>query len=447
MSIVEVKIPSPGESITEVEIASWAKADGDFVEKDEVLCEVETDKATLPIYAEVSGTLKIVLDEGTEAKVGDVVCSIDTSGSGSATASKEDAPQEKSSKDESSKDESSKDESSKEDAPQEKVKSSKEETSQEDAPAGDPVDVKIPSPGESITEVSIASWAKEEGDFVEKDEVLCEVETDKATLPIYAEISGTLKIVLEEGAEAKVGDVVCSITPGSSSSGASKEAASQADTSKSSAPAADASSHAAGVPSVAAAKMMAEKGIKAEEVEGTGKGGRITKGDVLAHKPKKADSAPAKKSATPSAPESAPTPATGGTREARHEKMSRIRKKIAERLVSVKNETAMLTTFNEVDMSAVMGIRSKYKDQFLKKYDIKLGFMSFFTKACAEALQEFPAVNAMIDGEEIVYHEYVDMGIAVSAPKGFGGAGGAQCRIFVFGTNRRGNPPAGQKGA
>ncbi len=288
------------------------------------------------------------------------------------------------------------------------------------------VEVKIPSPGESITEVQIATWMKEDGDFVEKDEALCEVETDKATLPIYAEASGVLKILIPEGEEAKVGDVACSIdtsaAPAAKAEGAA-ESAPAAEAAPAAAAASDATSHAAGVPSPAAAKIMAEKGIAAGEVSGTGKGGRVTKGDVLEHTPKPA-AAPAPAKAAKEAPaKAAPAPAPavpsgGASREVRQEKMSRIRKKIAERLVSVKNETAMLTTFNEVDMGAVMELRSQYKDKFLKKHNVKLGFMSFFTKACAQALMEFPAVNGMIEEDQIVYHDYVDMGIAVSAPRG-----------------------------
>ena len=182
-------------------------------------------------------------------------------------------------------------------------------------------------------------------------------------------------------------------------------------------------SQAAGVPSVAAAKIIAEKGLKPEEIQGTGKGGRITKADALeAQKPTAAPQpavpAAPKPAAPPAQAEAPQAPVPAGMRNVRREKMSRIRKKIAERLVAVKNETAMLTTFNEVDMHAVMELRAKYKDSFLKKHDVKLGFMSFFTKACTEALQDFPAVNGMIEGEEMVLHDYVDMGIAVSAPRG-----------------------------
>ncbi|MBF0289063.1 MAG: 2-oxoglutarate dehydrogenase complex dihydrolipoyllysine-residue succinyltransferase [SAR324 cluster bacterium] len=284
------------------------------------------------------------------------------------------------------------------------------------------VEVKIPSPGESITEVEIAGWMKQDGDYVEVDDVLCEIETDKATLPLHAEVSGVLQIVLPEGTEASVGDVVCSIDTSTSP----KETASSAkpvdtlptETTPTAASEKESakvdSTYATGVPSVAAAKIMAEKQIPAKAIEGTGKGGRITKADVLEQ---------AQKAPTPTMPPSEkPAPVAdstpAGERGMHREKMSKLRKKLSERLVAVKNETAMLTTFNEVNMHALMELRKKYKERFLDKYGIKLGFMSFFTKACAEALRDFPAVNGMIDGEEIVYHDYVDVGIAVSAPKG-----------------------------
>lgn len=286
------------------------------------------------------------------------------------------------------------------------------------------IEIKIPSPGESITEVIIETWLKADGDYVEIDEVLCEIETDKATLPFPAEVAGVLKIVIPEGEEAKVGDLLCTITPGAPVAAASTTSDSPPETpappAESSSTAATSSSYATGTPSVAAAKIIAEKNLNAEEIEGTGKEGRITKSDAMAHAQKPQASVPAKPASSPPVAE-APTPATPvtvGKRNTRREKMSRLRKKIAERLVAVKNETAMLTTFNEVDMSGIMELRNKYKDPFVKKHEVKLGFMSFFTKACTEALRDFPAVNGMIDGEEIVYRDYVDMGIAVSAPRG-----------------------------
>jgi 2-oxoglutarate dehydrogenase E2 component (dihydrolipoamide succinyltransferase) len=278
------------------------------------------------------------------------------------------------------------------------------------------IELKVPSPGESITEVQIARWIKKSGDFVEKDEELCEIDSDKATLTVNAEEAGELKVLVEEGNTVKVGDVVCSIDTSVQGS-AKKEtpaAETKAEAPKQEAPQAataaapvksestDKKSYAEGTPSVAAKKIMEENKVPANAVKGTGKDGRITKGDVLNLLSK--GFYPADSSAI--------------TREIDRQKLSALRKKLSQRLVAVKNETAMLTTFNEVDMSAIMNIRAKHKDAFKEKFGVNVGFMSFFTKAVTEALALFPAVNAMIDGEEVVYHRYCDVGIAVSAPKG-----------------------------
>ena len=283
------------------------------------------------------------------------------------------------------------------------------------------VEIKIPSPGESITEVTIETWHKEDGDFVQVDEILCEIETDKATLPMPAEVAGTVQIILQEGADAKVGDVLCKIdtagVPSADSSGPTTES-SNAVPEKVESPSVG---YAAGHPSPAAHKLMNEAGISADQVQGSGPGNRITKQDVELAKnqqppPLKTESTAVVSSAkSKSDGEAVPK---SSSREQRREKMSRLRTKLSERLVAVKNETAMLTTFNEVDMSAIFAMRKDYKDKFEKKYGQRLGFMGFFTKAVSEAVQDFPAVNAMIDGNEIVYSDFVDIGIAVSAPKG-----------------------------
>ena len=270
--------------------------------------------------------------------------------------------------------------------------------------------IKVPPVGESISEVTLSQWIKKNGDYVEMDEVIAELESDKATFELTAEKAGTLKTIANEGDTLQIGAPVCSI----------EEGGKQADT-KQSAPKAEskepvakseevkASTYAAGVPSPSAAKILAEKGVDAAEVKGSGVGGRLTKEDALkAETGKKADIAVAKK-----APVSVP-----GSRVERREKMSSLRKTVAKRLVSVKNETAMLTTFNEVDMQPIMDIRAKYKDKFKEKYGVGLGFMSFFTKAVCEALKDFPSVNARIEGEEIVFNDFADISIAVSAPKG-----------------------------
>jgi 2-oxoglutarate dehydrogenase E2 component (dihydrolipoamide succinyltransferase) len=273
------------------------------------------------------------------------------------------------------------------------------------------IEIKVPSPGESITEVQIARWLKKEGDVVEKDDELCEIDSDKATLTVNAEEAGQISILAKEGDTVKVGDVVCKIdtsvaaAPKPEKTETPAPAAKVVETAKpSSASTATAKtdSYAKGTAAPAAKKLMEENKIPANVISGTGKDGRITKGDVLEL---------LAKGFRPSSKEET-------TRDTDRQKMSSLRKKLAQRLVAVKNETAMLTTFNEVDMSAIMAIRAKYKDAFKEKHGVNVGFMSFFTKAVTEALQLFPAVNAMIDGDEIVYHKYCDIGIAVSAPKG-----------------------------
>jgi 2-oxoglutarate dehydrogenase E2 component (dihydrolipoamide succinyltransferase) len=272
--------------------------------------------------------------------------------------------------------------------------------------------IKVPPVGESISEVTLSQWIKKDGDYVEMDEVIAELESDKATFELTAEKAGTLKTIASEGDTLPIGAPVCSIEEGGQPAAVKAEAAPKAET-KEAAPKtedAKASTYASGAPSPSAAKILAEKGVDAASVKGTGVGGRLTKEDAL--------NADASKKAV--APAAAPVVAASvpGSRVERREKMSSLRKTVAKRLVSVKNETAMLTTFNEVDMQPIMDIRAKYKDKFKEKHGVGLGFMSFFTKAVCEALKEFPAVNARIDGEEIVFNDFADISIAVSAPKG-----------------------------
>ena len=282
------------------------------------------------------------------------------------------------------------------------------------------LEMKVPSPGESISEVEIATWLVADGDFVEKDQAIAEVDSDKATLELPAEESGIITLKAAEGDVVKVGQVVCLIdTSAARPAGAPAAAPAQSAAPKTEAPAAPAAAPAAAAPnpdpvkpasyasgsaSPAAAKIIKENNVNTAAIQASGKDGRITKQDVLA--------------AMSAGFSTEATQGWGGTREQSREKMSMLRRKIAERLVSVKNETAMLTTFNEVDMKPIMDIRAKYKDAFSKHHEVNLGFMSFFTKAVTEALKLFPAVNAQIDGNEMIFHDYADIGIAVSSPKG-----------------------------
>lgn len=273
------------------------------------------------------------------------------------------------------------------------------------------VDVKVPSVGESISEVTIASWLKKDGDMVKLDEAICSIESDKATLEISAPKAGKLKILIQEGETVAIGAKIADVDESAQGSAPSPESKPVESELK---PEVKSTSGDKNFPSPAASKILAEKGVDASGVLGSGKDGRITKADAM--------------SATASSPSSeAPsnlkslaleTMSSSFSRDTRREKMSGLRKTIANRLVTAKNTTAMLTTFNEVDMSAVMEIRKKYKDAFKAKHGVGLGFMSFFTKACTTALKQFPAVNGMIDGTDIVYHNYADIGVAVSTPRG-----------------------------
>lgn len=280
------------------------------------------------------------------------------------------------------------------------------------------LEIKVPPVGESITEVVLSRWVKNDGDFVEMDEIIAELESDKATFELTAEKAGTLKTVASEGDTLAIGAVVCTIEEGvgsQKSESQKSESPKVPVADKVSAPVAEKAgeSYASGTPSPSAAKILAEKGVDASAVKGTGVDGRITKEDAL--KSEKSESPKTESPKVASAPVAVAAP---GSRNERRVKMSPLRKTVAKRLVTVKNETAMLTTFNEVNMKPIMDLRAKYKDQFKEKHGVGLGFMSFFTKAVCEAAKDFPAVNARIDGEEVVYNDFVDVSIAVSAPKG-----------------------------
>lgn len=272
------------------------------------------------------------------------------------------------------------------------------------------IDLKVPTVGESISEVTLVKWLKKEGDYVNRDEVLCELESEKATFELNAEQAGILHIVAAEGATLNIGDLACKIDETAAKpEGAPAPAAAPKEEAKpvaNAAPAAPIAAAPAAQPDVKASPVaqaiMSDKQVKPTEVKGTGSKGRIMKQDVL-----EAIAHPARKGGD----------AAFG-REERRDKMSNLRKTVARRLVEAKNSTAMLTTFNEVDMTRIMDIRKLYKDTFKESHGVNLGFMSFFAKACCTALQEWPAVNAYIDGESLVYHDYCDISIAVSAPKG-----------------------------
>jgi len=378
MSIIEIKIPNVGESVTEATVGEWYKNDGDFVELDEILVELETDKATQEFPAEAAGTLKIMAEEGETVQIGQVIATIDTSAAPTASSAPAETPAA---------------------APQ-------AATTSVEAPkaTGQVLEMNVPAVGESITEVTIGSWLKEDGDIVAMDEILCEIESDKATFELTSEAQGKLKIIAQDGDTLEIGAPICNIEVMTGSMGETQAAPAPIQNTEA-APTANKMSGATPV----ASNILAEKGMNPDDVNGSGANGKVMKADAVQ----------AQKSSpkTETVVEASTSNIIGARNETR-KKLTPLRKTISRRLVAVKNETAMLTTFNEVDMKPIMDIRKKYKESFKEKHEIGLGFMSFFTKAVCEALKEWPAVGAQLDGNEIVYHDYCDISIAVSAPKG-----------------------------
>ncbi|WP_028668352.1 2-oxoglutarate dehydrogenase complex dihydrolipoyllysine-residue succinyltransferase [Runella zeae] len=389
MSQIEIKVPTVGESITEVTIGSWVKKEGETVKRDEVICSLDSDKASFEVVAEADGVLRIKAQEGDVLPIGGLICVIETSAAAPAPAPTPVAAAP---------------------APAAPAPSAP-------AAASKVVEMKVPTVGESVTEVTIANWNKKDGEAVQLDEVLCELESDKATFELPAEAAGVLRIVAEAGSTLAIGAVICRIEVGATAQSAATNGQPAPAEAKAVSANADSTTYAAGHPSPAAAKILAEKGIDPKDVSASGVGGRITKED--AQNAQAPAPAPVAKPSTPAAPQAQAAPKSeAGGRGQRRVKMTSLRKTIARRLVAVKNETAMLTTFNEVDMKPIMDIRAKYKDKFKEKHGVGLGFMSFFTKACAVALQEFPIVNSYIDGDEVVNNDFSDISIAVSTDRG-----------------------------
>lgn len=378
----EIKIPSVGESISEVTVGQWLVEEGATVEMDDPICELESEKATFELNAEVAGVLHQNAKEGDELAIGDIIGTIEE-GETNKNAS-----------------------DSHEKEPEISVASPTSKLIK----TGQILEMVVPTVGESITEVTIGAWTKEEGDLVEMDEVIAEIESEKATFELTAEAQGYLSIVAKEGETLEIGALICKIQV---VEGAILSESTPTVPETTAPEPQQTDGYASGHPSPAAGKILTEKGISPQGVKGTGVGGRITKEDA-----QKAEK-PVAPIVTPTSSEvPAPANISGGLRDQRREKMTTMRKTISRRLVAVKNDTAMLTTFNEVNMKPIMDIRSKYKEKFKEKHEVGLGFMSFFTKACCVALQEWPAVNAQIDGDEIVYSDFCDVSIAVSAPKG-----------------------------
>ena len=387
----EMRVPTVGESISEVTVGQWFKKDGDQVQLDEVLCELESDKATFEFPAEATGTLRIKAKEGDTVEIGGLICVIEAS---ATTVAAVPTPAV---------------------APAVVVPAAAPAAPVAAAtPASSIKDMVVPTVGESITEVTLANWIKKDGDQVTLDEIIADVDSDKATFELPAEATGILRHVAKEGDVLEIGGLICRIEVGGTAPAAANTPAPAAPVA---APTTATENYATGHASPAASKILAEKGIDSATLAGTGKDGRVTKEDAMSASAPVASPAPV---ATPSpAVSAAPVVnSVSGARALRREKMSSLRKTVSRRLVAVKNETAMLTTFNEVNMKPIMDLRSKFKDQFKEKHGVGLGFMSFFTKAVCVALKEWPAVNAQIDGNEMVFHDFCDISVAVSAPKG-----------------------------
>ena len=371
----EVRVPTLGESVTEATVATWFKKPGEAVAVDEMLCELETDKVTVEVPSPIAGTLgEIVAAEGDTVGVDALLATI-TEGAGAAA---EPAP-------------------------------AAEPASAAAPEASASVDVMVPTLGESVTEATVSTWFKAVGDAVAQDEMLCELETDKVSVEVPAPTAGTLtEILAAEGATVAAGGKLAVMSSG----GGAVAAAPAPAAAPAAAPASTDGTDVEDAPS--AKKAMAEAGLSPDQVTGTGRDGRVMKEDV-ASAVAAASAAPAP-AAAPAVPR-APVSADDAAREERV-KMTRLRQTIAKRLKDSQNTAAMLTTYNEVDMTEVMALRNEYKDLFLKKHGVKLGFMSFFTKACCHALKEVPEVNAEIDGTDIVYKNFVHMGIAAGTPTG-----------------------------
>ncbi|MAS12589.1 MAG: dihydrolipoyllysine-residue succinyltransferase [Nitratireductor sp.] len=383
----EIRVPTLGESVTEATIARWMKSVGDTIATDEPLVELETDKVSIEVPAPAAGTLdEITVKEGETVEVGALLGMI-AAGDGAGKAKPETSQTGESSSG---------------------TKETQEATM---AGGGKIVEVNVPSAGESVTEAQVGEIYKKVGDAVKTDEAILELETDKAAQEVMSPVDGVItEMVVASGDEVEVGALLLRIEQGASAGATAPKADKPAEKE---APAAKKDDDGGRPPAPSAQKLMTEKGMKASDVAGSGKDGQVLKGDVLAALEGGAPSSPAEK---PKAARPA-SPAEDESREERV-KMTRLRQTIARRLKDAQDTAAMLTTFNEVDMTAVMEMRKKYKELFEKKHGVKLGFMGFFTKAVCHALKEIPAVNAEIDGTDIIYKNFCHIGVAVGTDRG-----------------------------
>ena len=417
--MAEIRVPTLGESVTEATVATWFKKQGEPVVVDEMLCELETDKVTVEVPATAAGVLaEIVAQEGETVGLDALLARIDENaeaGAAPAVAGAEapiasgSAPADKQRAQASSP------------AQTESDVGKAAPTTVESAPANArSIDIPVPALGESVTEATVATWFKQQGDAVVQDEMLCELETDKVSVEVPAPASGTLvEILAVNGTTVAAGGTLGRIAGSDGQAARSGAGGAPKATEEPQSEAPSEGTRRRDVEDAPSArKIMAEKGLSPEQVTGTGRDGRIMKQDAQNAAP----SAGPASAAAPAKPEPAPiprapVPAEDAAREERV-KMTRLRQTIARRLKDAQNTAAMLTTYNEVDMTEVMGLRAEYKELFEKKHKVKLGFMSFFVKACCHALKEVPEVNAEIDDTDVVYKNFVHMGVAVGTPNG-----------------------------
>ncbi|WP_291845122.1 2-oxo acid dehydrogenase subunit E2, partial [Maricaulis sp.] len=392
--MTDITVPQLGESVTEATVGNWMVKTGDAVSRDDVLVELETDKVAVEVRAEADGVMgEIFAAEGENVEIGAKLAVIEAAGT--STEAKSDAPAEDS-------------------APSGDAAPARAESQPAEAPAlaskGSAVEATVPQMGESVTEGTIGSWLVQAGDTVEIDQALVEIETDKVAVEVPSPVAGVVSdLLVAEGDTVAPGDAVARITEGASAPAVAASAPAVTESSKTAMPSAQ--------------RVIEENRLDADAIEGTGRDGRITKGDALkaaeAPKPAAAEAPSAAKApSAPATPARAPSAAReAGPREERV-RMTRLRQTIAKRLKEAQNSAAILTTYNEADMSAIMAARKAHQEAFVAKHGVKLGFMSFFVKACCHALGEVPAVNAEIDGTDLIYKNFYDMGVAVGTDRG-----------------------------
>jgi 2-oxoglutarate dehydrogenase E2 component (dihydrolipoamide succinyltransferase) len=390
--MTDIKVPVLPESVADATVAKWHVAEGDSVSRDQIVVDIETDKVVLEVAAPDNGVISTIKHQEGDTVTAEQVLATLTAGDGNKASSKASAA------------ESSDD------------KKSAEPSQSEQSAKGEQVDIQVPVLPESVADATIATWHVKPGEAVSRDQVLVDIETDKVVLEVVAQADGVMGEILEDtgatvNAEQVIGKLEAGAAPAKSDSKSDNASASKSDAKADSSDSdSDGSSDEAMSPSVR--RLVAEKGLDASKIKGSGKNGRITKEDVEKH----LSSAGSKESAKPAA--SSSPAAVSGERTQKRVPMTRLRKTIANRLLEAKNSTAMLTTFNEVNMKPIMDLRKQYQEVFEKRHGIRLGFMSFYVKAVTEALKRFPEVNAAIDGDDIVYHNYFDISIAVSTPRG-----------------------------